>query len=234
MEGRDAPIVSPVIRQREEQAKKVITDREVQQVQYEDDSSEYRRQQLLILREKERMGLRQRTAARLALQARSRQTSDELNDDEVHHETAAAAAREARKVIPQETFVETNRTRMEIAMIRRNEERDALKRRSEYRRHLESTVGTSFAQSQTKLQSTIGSASGGLAPTAEDAFRCEMEGREEKWRDEEEKRDIRRAMAELNALDERLEAEEAGRREERRTRKEKLREDSRRRDGAPM
>lgn len=239
MGGKEAPNVSPVLQVRDDRARHIIADREAQEVSQDDQLAEYRRQQLLILREKERMTLRQRTSARLSLQARSRQTGDDLDEHEVAQETAATAQREARKTVPQQAFVEANRTRMEIALIRRNEERETLKQRSENRKFLESKVGTSYAGSQSRLMSTINSSSSAnmettMAATAEDAFKCEMEGREEKWRAEEERKEVERAMRELNALDERLIKEEEGRREERRAKKDKLREDSRRRDGPPM
>jgi hypothetical protein len=234
MSGKEARVVSPVIQGWEDRARNTIADREAQDVTQDDQYEEYRRQQLLILREKERMALRQRTAARLSLQARSRQTGDDLDEREVQQETAATAQREARKTIPQQAFVESNRSRMEIALIRRNEERETLKQRSENRKFLESKVGTSYAGTQNKLLSTISASRSNvdttMGITAEDAFKCEMEGREEKWRENEERKEVERAMRELNALDERLIKEEEIRRDERRAKKEKLREDSRRRD----
>ena len=209
----------PVVVSREERQREIIEQRKIEEDEVRALNDSYRSDYHAMLRERERTRLRQRTIAREDLQAR---TLPALCGS---GRTVAAAQREVQKKIPQAAFVEANRDRMEVNLIRRNEERSLLVKRQASRRTLEMSSGTAYALSQSRLGALVGDKFA-LQTTPEEAHDVLLFEEEDKWQRDEEARNIRSAMSELDALDARLHQEEMHRKEERLAKKKELREAS--------
>eukprot|EP00758_Cryptobia_borreli_P004716 Tbor_TRINITY_DN4539_c0_g1::TRINITY_DN4539_c0_g1_i1::g.15796::m.15796 len=240
---------------------RIISQRKEDDVRMNVLADQRRRNHSQMCRERQRMVLGQRTVYRETLQAKSGQGEGDTPNDNVDRcMTESAKHREDLSKVPRRWYVETNRDRMEINLIRREEERSKIRQLQVKRRALEQGLGVSYAKSQVKLfnkmtlqrgtspvmslhstcdtnntNTFLGTATydiiGGLPPTPEEALRAELLRRSDEYYKAEEAVMAKQAMDCLAETDERLWQREKIIRRERQERKQKLRDESKRQKG---